>query len=81
MDQARSALIGNIARYAGLARERMALNLESVSRLTGLAEEILTAIDQGDENIDLSLDELTGLALFLGLTASGVPRQKPPGSN
>lgn len=81
MDQARTALMGNLARNAKTARGRLALSLEAVSTLTHLPLVSLIAVERGDSEVDLSADELTALALFLGLTASGVPRSKRPGSS
>lgn len=79
MDQARHVLMINLARHAEPARRQLAMTLEAVSQLTGVPLAKLVSVERGDA-VDLSLDELTGLALFLGLTARGDPQPKPHGS-
>jgi hypothetical protein len=81
MDQARSVLMGNLAQSAKSARGRLAFSLEAVSRLTGLPLVSLMAVEHGEHDVDLDLNELVSLALFLGLTARGIPRSTLPGSN
>lgn len=81
MERARRLLISNLARNAGVARQRMALSAEAVSRLTGIAIAQISAVECGDGAIELSLDDLTSLALFLGLTVRGEIRIKTLGSS
>jgi hypothetical protein len=80
VEQARTALIGNLAQNAKTARGRQALSLEAVSTLTRLPLANLTAVEHGEREVDLTLDQLISLALFLGLTANGTFRPKPAGS-
>jgi hypothetical protein len=80
MDLARHVLMRNLAHQAEPARRRMALTLDAVSYLTGVPLPTLIAVEQGDD-AGLSLDELTNLAIFFGLTAIGNPRPKHPGAN
>ena len=80
MDQARRLLMSNLARHAGHARQRLALPVEAVSRLTGLPIAQVVAVEHGGDEVVLGLDDLTSLALFLGLTVRGIPRSKVPGS-
>ena len=74
MDQARHLLISNLAKHARPARDRLAMTLVAASNLTGLSVLKLIAVEAGESKVDLTLDELTSLALFLGLTARGEPR-------
>jgi hypothetical protein len=81
LDQARNVLVVNLAKNATAARDRMAMSLEAVSKLTGLPLLSLRAVEDGHSEVDLSLNQLMSLALFLGLSAKGTPRAKLPGSN
>lgn len=80
MDQARHILLGNLALHAEPARRRMAISMEAVSHLVDLPLDKLVAVERGNE-VDLTLDELTRLSLFLGLNLRGELRSKTPGSN
>lgn len=80
MDQALQILIGNLTSHAESARRRMAMTLEVVSHLTDLPLAEIAAVERGDK-VYLDLDELSHLALFLGLTACGEMRPNQFGKN
>ena len=77
MELARQVVLSNLFRHAKPARQRMALSLEDFSRLADVPVAELEALESGDSNVHLGLDELVALALCLGLTARGEVRSKP----
>ncbi|MCJ2049367.1 helix-turn-helix domain-containing protein [Methylobacterium sp. J-070] len=74
----RQIVLHNLATHAAQARARLRLSLPDAARLADLTLEGLADLENG-RNSTLSLAALTRLALFLGLTESGVPRPLPPG--
>lgn len=80
MDTARHMLMSNLACHSEKARGRMAMTLEAVSYLTSVPLTALMAIERAEE-VDIDLDDLVKLALFLGLTSVGNPRSRHPGAN
>lgn len=76
----REALMSHLAEHAGAARSRLRLSLADAARLTGIAPELITAIENGSDSTS-SLATLAQLAQFLGLTEAGLPRCRPPGMN
>ena len=77
-DEQRYDLLSNLATHAGPARGRLRLSLDNAARLARLSPEVIAAIENGS-GCTTSLDALTHLALFLGLTELGVPRPRPLG--
>lgn len=79
MDMLRQTITTNLAEHAAPARERMALTLEAVEKLTGISKDIVSSIERNGGYVSISVDELQRLAEFLGLDSSGCPRPKPRG--
>lgn len=74
----RQVMLHNLATHAARARNRLRLSLPDAARLSDVTPENLADIENG-RNCTLALATLTRLALFVGLTESGVPRPLPPG--
>lgn len=74
----RQVMLHNLATHAGRARARLYLSLPDAARLADLTPEVLADIENG-RDCTLALAALKRLALFLGLTESGLPRSLPPG--
>lgn len=79
IEDQRHVVLGNLAAHAGTARTRMGLSVFDAARLVQLTPETVKAVEEGSACTS-PLAVLTHLALFLGLTELGLPRQRPAGS-
>ncbi len=74
----RQVVLHNLATHAARARARLGFYLPDAARLANLTPEAFADVENG-RDCALALTDLTRLALFLGLTESGLPRPLPPG--
>ncbi|TXN71613.1 helix-turn-helix domain-containing protein [Methylobacterium sp. WL8] len=80
LSECRAKLLQNLGIHAALARNRMDLSLFDASRLIGINQGFIEAIERGEDS-DLSIEIIRSLAQGLGLTENGIPRGKHKGAS